>query len=227
MLTDAFYIFLNYRIEQKVCRAGSKTKCWKQIMQNNSYRNYLLKLFASIFCVGLLAASFAADSFAQNRRGSTTPKISDEVCPDPRKPCHHREKKFDVWELSFHLPAKIKPNTTYKSAAFYAVIIKKYDAACEEFDFNSTIEPERLRVQKLYPTRKVFADYSCPNMDAVGYDFTGRTDKSGDTILYMDYIAVYAGKSSTEADKLLEELRVKFPKAEVKKMTANWERLEQ
>jgi hypothetical protein len=196
-------------------------------MQNNSHQNYLLKLLASIFCVVVLTGGFAANSYAQTRRAAAPPKTSDDVCPDPQKPCHHREKKFDVWELSFHLPAKIKPNVTYKSAAFYAVIIKKYDGGCEEFDFNSKIEAERKRVQKLYPTRKVFADYSCPNMDAVGYDFAGKTDKNGESVLYMDYIAVYAGKSLIEADQLLEELRGKFPKAEVKKMTANWERIEQ
>jgi hypothetical protein len=30
-----------------------------------------------------------------------------------------------------------------------------------------------------------------------------------------------------EANQLIGELRKKFPKAEVKKMTANWQRLEQ
>jgi hypothetical protein len=193
-------------------------------MQNNSSVRFITKLFVSLLCLGLLFGIFAD---GQTHRATAMPKTSDEVCPDPQKPCHHREKKFDVWELSFHLPAKIKPNVTYKSAAFYAVIIKKYEGGCEEFDFNSKIEAERKRLQKFYPARKVFADYSCPNMDAVGYDFAGKTDKSGDTILYMDYIAVYAGKTLTEANNLLEELRGRFPKAEVKKMTANWERLEQ
>ena len=173
----------------------------------------------------ILSGGFAAD--AQTRRAATPIKTAVDVCPDPKKPCRHREKNFDEWELSFHLPAKIKPNATYKSAAFYAVILKKYDEGCEEFDSNFAIEPERLRVQKLLPTRKVFADYSCPNMDAVGYDFAGKTDKSGERVLYMDYIAVYAGKNLDEANQLLAGLRGKFPKAEVKKMIASWERLEQ
>ena len=194
-------------------------------MQNNSNPNYLLKLFGFILCVLIFSGGFAAN--AQTRRAATPVKTSDEVCPDPKKSCRHREKNFDEWELSFHLPAKIKPNVTYKSAAFYAVIIKKYDGGCEEFDFNSTVEPERLRLQKLLPTRKVFADYSCPIMDAVGYDFAGKTDKSGELVLYMDYIAVYAGKSLDEANQLLAGLRGKFSKAEVKKMIASWERLEQ
>lgn len=194
-------------------------------MPNNSYVQFAGKLFSLLFCVALLSDGFVAGVEAQTK--GATVKTSNEICPNPQKPCHHREKKFDVWELSFQLPAKIKPNVTYKSAAFYAVIVKKYNGGCEEFDFNSKIEPERRRVQKLFPTRKVFADYSCPNMDAVGYDFAGKTDKNGESVSYMDYIAVYAGKSLTEANNLLEELRRKFPKAEVKKMTANWERIEQ
>jgi hypothetical protein len=183
------------------------------------------KLFGIIFCVVILSGGFTAN--AQTRRGATSPKTSDEVCPDPQKPCRHRQKNFDEWELSFNLPAKIKRNVNYKSAAFYAVIIKKSDEGCGELDMNSALETERLRVQKLFPTRKVFAEYSCPNMDAVGYDFAGKLDKSGERVLYMDYIAVYAGKSLEEANQLIGELRKKFPKAEVKKMTANWQRLEQ
>lgn len=183
------------------------------------------KLFGIIFCVVILPGGFTAN--AQTRRATASLKTSDEVCPDPKKPCRHREKNFDEWELPFHLPAKIKPNVTYKSIPFYAVIIKKYEEGCGELDLNSAVEPERLRVQKLLPTRKVFAEYSCPNMDAVGYDFAGKMDKSRQRFLYMDYIAVYAGKSLDEANRLFDELRKKFPKAEVKKMTANWQRLEQ
>ena len=93
--------------------------------------------------------------------------------------------------MSFRLPARIEPNKTYKSASFYAIILKTYSEGCDEFDYNSAIEPERLRVQKSYPRHKVFAEYSCPNMDGVGYDFAGKRDKSGEHVLFMDYIAIY------------------------------------
>ena len=202
-----------------------RRKTSRKSMRYNLYQNHFLKLFSFIFCVVILSGCFVTN--AQTRLATMPVKTYHDVCPDPKKPCRHREKNFDEWELSFQLPAKIKPNVTYKSAAFYAVIIKKYDEWCEEFDSNSAVEPERLRVQKLLPTRKVFADYSCPNIDAVGYDFAGKTDKSGERVLYMDYIAVYAGKSLDEANQLLVDLRKKYPKAEVKKMTASWERLEQ
>lgn len=154
-------------------------------------------------------------------------KLSNAVCPDPEKPCHHADREFADWELPFRLPAKIVANKTYSSATFYAVIIRKYDDACgDEMDYDSKIEAERLRIQKAYPERKVFAEYSCPNMDAVHYDFAGKRDASGERVLYMDYIAIYAGETEAEANQILKEAREDFSQAVLKKMTANYERLE-
>jgi hypothetical protein len=93
-------------------------------------------------------------------------------------------------------------------------------------DYDSKIEAERLRIQKAYPERKVFAEYSCPNMDAVHYDFAGKRDASGERTLYMDFIAIYAGETEEEANQILKEAREDFSQATLKKMTANYERLE-
>jgi hypothetical protein len=154
-------------------------------------------------------------------------KSSNTVCPDPEKPCHHADREFADWELPFHLPAKIVANKTYSSQTFYAVIIRRYDEACaDEMDYDSQIERERLRIQKAYPERKVFAEYSCPNMDAVHYDFAGKRDASGERVLYTDYIAIYAGETEEEANQILKEAREDFSQATLKKMTANYERLE-
>jgi hypothetical protein len=153
-------------------------------------------------------------------------KPINTVCPDPQKPCKTKDKEFGVWELSFRLPAKIKPNTNYKSAPFFAIILKKYDGGCDDLDVNPKIEPERLKIQKFYPARKVFASYDCANLDATGYEFAGRTNKNGDAV-YNEYVAVYAGETQEEADQLLDEIKTKFPKAVVKKMTANWELIDQ
>jgi hypothetical protein len=159
---------------------------------------------------------------------SPTPKkpAANAVCPDPQKPCKTKDKEFAEWELSFRLPAKIKPNTNYRSAPFYAVILKKYEEGCSELDENPAVEPERVQIQKQYPARKVFAEYSCPNMDATGYDFAGKTNKQNES-LYMDYIAVYAGETPEEADRLLGEVKAEFPNALIKRMTANWSLIEQ
>ena len=154
--------------------------------------------------------------------------LANAVCPDPKKPCHHKTREFEDWELPFRLPAKLKPNVNYKSAAFYAVVLKNYrESECDVFDYDPAIETERNKAQKLFPTRKFFAEYSCPNLDTVVYDFAGKRDEKGEHVLYMDYIAVYAGETSEEANKLLNELREKFPQAEIKKMTANYTQLEQ
>jgi hypothetical protein len=171
---------------------------------------------------------------APENKTKTTPtpktapkKLSNAVCPDPEKPCHHREREFADWELPFKLPARIVANKTYSSAQFYAVIIRKYDDACvDEMDYDSEIEAERLRIQRAYPERKVFAEYSCPNMDGVHYDFAGKRDASGERNLYTDYIAIYAGETEEEANQILKEAREDFSQAILKKMTANYERLE-
>lgn len=70
-------------------------------------------------------------------------------------------------------------------------------------------------------------EYSCPNLDTVVYEFAGKRDEKGEHVLYMDYIAVFAGETLEEANKLLGELRGKFPQAEVKQMTANYTQLAQ
>lgn len=168
---------------------------------------------------------------AEKAKASSTPKPKPKadnfVCPEPNLPCDHKDREFADWELSFRMPAKIIPNREYKSAPFYAVILKKYEEGCDELDENPTVEPERKRLQKLFPSRKVFAEYSCPNMDAVGYDFAGKRSADGETVLYMDYIAVYAGVDEAEGKQIFDLLKKDYPQAELKRMTASYSRIEQ
>ena len=99
--------------------------------------------------------------------------------------------------------------------------------ACDADDHTESIERERLRIQTTYPTRKVFAEYSCPNLDAVDYSFPGKLDASGERALIMTFIAVYAGKTSAEANEFLTYVQTVFPKASLKKMTASYEIIDQ
>lgn len=169
------------------------------------------------------AAANSTNINASPKPSSSPPpqKPSNAVCPDPKKPCRNKNKEFGEWELSFGLPAKIKPNTNYKSAPFQAIILKTYTEGCGDLDVNPKVEPERVKIQKSYPTRKVFAEYSCANMDATTYEFAGKSNK------VTDFIAVYAGETAEEANQLLEEVKTKFPGAVVKRMTANWQLIEQ
>ena len=176
---------------------------------------------------GLLASGqspVTVDPSTKPTRLTQRPK--NAVCPDPARPCRTKQKEFGEWELSFGLPARIRPNVTYKSAPFYAIILQTYSEGCDELDVNPQVEPERLRIQKLYPARKVFAEYSCPNMDATTYDFVGKRKANGDA-LYIDYIAVYAGETADEADRLLKQVKAEYPDATVKRMTAAWSLIEQ
>lgn len=149
------------------------------------------------------------------------------VCPEPNLPCHHKQKQFDEWELSFRMPTRIVPNKVYRSAPFYAVILKKYDEGCDELDVNPMVERERQRLQKLFPSRKVFAEYSCPNMSAVSYLFDGKMDKAEEKVLYSDYIAVYAGADEKEAREIFEIVGKDYLEAELKKMTVAYSQIEQ
>jgi hypothetical protein len=160
---------------------------------------------------------------------STEPQAANEVCPHPDKPCTRKDKEFAEWELSFRLPAKITPNKTYSSAPFYAVMLKTYKSVedCDGGEFIEAVENERKQFQNLQLERKVFASYGCPNMDAVNYEFEGRWDAAKEMVLIDNFIAVYAGKTAEEAEVLRRELRDEYPEAVVKRMTVNWERIEQ
>ena len=170
------------------------------------------------------------DDKENNRtKSETVSQQRNAVCPNPDKPCVHKEKEFAEWELSFRLPAKITPNKTYSSAPFYAVILKTYKSVedCDGGEFIEAVENERKEFQNLQLERKVFASYGCPNMDAVNYDFEGRWDAAKENVLIDNFIAIYAGETEEEAEVLRRSVRDEYPKAVVKRMTVNWERIEQ
>lgn len=151
-----------------------------------------------------------------------------EVCPDPKAPCSSKVRSFAPYELPFRLPVSVRPNREYKSAPFYGIIIKTYESEdCDADDHTASIERERIQIQKTYPTRKVFASYSCPNMDALTYDFPGLRDPSGERELISTFIGVYAGQTSAEAEEFLVYVRTIFPQAMLKRMTISYSRIDQ
>ena len=156
---------------------------------------------------------------------------ANAVCPDPERPCHHKEKQFDEWELSFKMPAKLPPNKPIKSAPFYAVILKTYPMdmgdECDGGEFIEAAEADRKREQANQLERKVFAEYQCPNMGAVDYEFAGKWDAKKENVLIGNFIALYAGTTKPEGEEALRFLKSEYPEAQLKQMTAVYELIEQ
>lgn len=172
------------------------------------------------------------DTSVNGSVSESTPKPAatqavNAVCPDPAKPCHHKEKRFDDWELSFRMPAKMAANKPYTSAPFYAVILKTYPMGedCDGGEFIEAAEADRKREQANQLERKVFASYECPNMGAVSYEFDGKWDAKKENVLIGNFIAIYVGTTKAEADEALGSLT--YPKAQLKQMKASYERIEQ
>jgi hypothetical protein len=169
------------------------------------------------------AKSLSANTVGAATGASASKSRGFEVCPDPKTPCHSRTRRFAAYELPFRLPVSLKPKQEYKSEPFYGVIIKTYESEdCDADDHTASIERERIAVQKTYPRRKVFASYSCPNMDALSYDFPGLMDASRERVLINTFIAVYAGRTSQEAEEFLVYLQTIYPQAMLKGMTVSY-----
>jgi hypothetical protein len=167
-----------------------------------------------------------------NAAPEATPKraqAANAVCPDPAKPCHHNQKNFDDWELSFKMPAKLPPNKPVKSEPFYAVILKTYPMGddCDGGEYIEAVEAERKREQAMQLERKVFAAYQCPNMGAVDYEFAGKWDAKKENVLIGNFIAIYAGKTKAEGEEALGFYKNSYPQAQLKLMTASYELIEQ
>lgn len=150
--------------------------------------------------------------------GAQTPL---KVCPNPAAPCKSKHKKFETYDLPFALPKTIKPNVTYQSSPFFAVILKNWaDSDCDGGEYSTAIEKFRLQAQKLFPDRKAFADNMCPDMGALGYSINGKPHVGA-------FVAVYAGENQAEADEVLAKVKEKYKGAKVAKMRVSFERIEQ
>jgi hypothetical protein len=185
-------------------------------------KRVLLSLVIASSAAGLTACSEVNFAKAVKSEKESSAAAENSVCPEPNHPCNHADKKFEDWELSFRLPEKIVAYKTYRSAPFYAVILKKLPGGCGELDVDPRVEEERIKIQSEFPSRKVFSENSCPNWSAVDYEFEGRRADAGGGIVYSDYIAVYAGATDGEAREALAAMREKYPQAEIKQMTAQY-----
>lgn len=152
-------------------------------------------------------------------------QTSLKVCPNPAAPCKSKHREFYPYDLSFTLPAAIKANVDYKSATFFAVMVKENiqvseKEECDGGEFHKRVEAERKKIQVDFPDKKVFASYQCPDMGALSYFVNGQP-------LNDNFIALYAGATQGEADLTLLFAKSKFPKATLKKMQVIFNRIEQ
>lgn len=196
----------------------------KTLIYNNTLRSKQIT-YAIIACIFL---SFINRTPVYSQKLSTTAQTNGlDVCPNPAEPCFSASHQFATFDLTFRLPANVKPGKNYTSVPFYAIILITYkNEDCDADGYTLSIERKRLEVQQSYPARKVFGSHNCPDLDAITYDFQGKTDKNG-TLLYDAFTAVYAGKLKEEAEKLLKEVQAKHSKAQLKRMTASFEIMNQ
>ena len=149
--------------------------------------------------VALLALSFPHDTEAQRRR----PRPA-QVCGDPMMNCG-QANEFQPHDLQFRLPRNA---VIYESEPFYAVILKSVNAKqnCE----THIRESEREAAQALFPRNKVFAD-RCPEPGTLYYTGTNSDYR---------FMAVYAGRTRAEANRVLAAVRAtgKYPTANLRRM---------
>jgi hypothetical protein len=152
-------------------------------------------------------------------------QTSLKVCPNPAAPCKSKHREFYPYDLSFTLPAKIKGNIDYKSAPFFAILLKQNikvseSEECDGGEFHKRVEADRKKIQTAFPDKKVFASYQCPDMGALTYMVNGQP-------LNDNFIALYAGETQAEADLTLLIAKSKYPKASLRKMQVIFNRIEQ
>jgi len=139
----------------------------------------------------------------QRGRARRRPRL--EICHDPTLPCRSTAT-FEPHDLPFRVPARA---VIWETGEFYAVILKSFRAPeedCEKF----VPESERLAAQELFPRRKVFAS-RCWEPGTLFYTNTTPTTR---------FMAVYAGQTRAEAERVLAQVRAtgRFPGANLRRM---------
>ncbi len=148
--------------------------------------------------MNLRAVLLLAAAFCSTATGQT-------IEPDPAKPA----PGFKPHQLAFELPNDGLARPEFRSAPFYAVILKTL-ARC------APVEKERAGIQKLFPKNKVFAPmFECDAQPEDALRYTNVNPEVG-------FIAVYAGQELDEAEDFLETVTILglFPGANLRRMQA-------
>lgn len=126
------------------------------------------------------------------------------VCADPQRPC----PGFKPHDLSFARPADGLARDEERSQPFFAVVLMSAKRC-------AIPEKERLRVQALFPSRKVFSSrFECDGDVENNVKYTNVAQDAA-------FVAVHAGATREDADKVLAEAKAKgFAGANVRRMQA-------
>ena len=141
--------------------------------------------------------------------GTLQPQTNGIICHQPTAKCTSAYS-FAPHQLGFTIKDKLEFGKSYRSEQFYAVVLKSIKAAGVA-DCSIVTEVERLEEQKMWPTRKVFASHlNCPE-ELVLYE---NADQN------FNFLAVYAGKTLKEAQRLLNQIKVnpRYSQAYLKRM---------
>lgn len=141
-----------------------------------------------------------------------------KVCPNPSAPCRSSKFEFPTYALSFKLPSNLKWLNNYRSVGFYSILLKSMRAipdpdgpAGGQKCSGYILETERVRVQTMFPTHKVFTSRFGCGSPGIGY-----------TGVNYDYnfLAVYAGETKSEAERFLTKVKATktFPDANIRRM---------
>jgi hypothetical protein len=178
------------------CGVGGSTLIYRQAIQG---------------CfLGILFLSWTLSSHA-----NTGIQTGKKVCPNPAAPCTHDSYTFQSYELSVSLPKELAWMTAYYSSPFYAILlrsVKAIPAADPTDECRGYIsEQERLKVQAIFPQRKVFASRNgCFGPGMVWY--TNINSK-------YNFLAVYGGETLEEAQQFLKQVKAKgFHAAKIRKV---------
>lgn len=127
-----------------------------------------------------------------------------KIHPDPAKP----RPGFKPHQISFETPQDGVARDEFRSAPFYAVILKTAEPC-------SLKQAELNEIQKLFPANKVFAPMSGCDDDEDTISYTNVNPK-------VHFVAVYAGDTLEQAQGFLAAVKQtgRFPGANLRRMQA-------
>ena len=161
-----------------------------------------MKILVSVsfsFCLLLLTAITATAQYGL-------------VCGNPKDKGCAPTYEFKPYDLGFLTGrGKLGTGEMLESHEVYAVILESVKAASNRnrqgCEFIS--EAKRMAAQKLFPMNKVFASRDACVGNVVWYSGVNRE---------FNFLAVYAGNTEAEAQKLLEKAQRSYPQANLRKV---------